>query len=45
VIPIDQILNRLLDKTKEGDPVDISHLLEGMKRKRNRTNYHEGNYK
>jgi histone-lysine N-methyltransferase ASH1L len=42
-VPIDQILNRLLDKTKEGDPQDISYLLEGMKRKRNRTNYHEGN--
>jgi len=45
-IPIDQVLNRLLDKTQDGgDPLDISHLLEGMKRKRNRTNYNEANYK
>lgn len=44
-VPINQILTRLLSKQGEGNAVNISHLLEGMKRKRNRTNYHEGNYK
>lgn len=45
-VPIDLILNRLLEKQKgQEDPVDVSNLLEGMKRRRNRTNYQEGSHK
>jgi len=43
VVPLDKILTKLLDAQKEEKPVDASSLLEGMKRKRNRTNYQEGN--
>ena len=44
--PIGLILNRLLEKQKgQEDPVDVSNLLEGMKRRRNRTNYQEGSHK
>ena len=35
-VPIEKILKTLLDSKQDGEPEDLSHLLEGMKRKRNK---------